>query len=188
MPEEKNIMLVDWHSAEWWMRVYNRELSPVEEGEWDAHRATCETCQQEWSAMHRLDALMQHPPAVPSLSPDFTVVTLQRVKKQQRLRSILGYVAGGLIVAGISLSIFVAFTNAFQTMEQYLSVIFSARYLLFQSFVQIVLGLLEGWRMVLPFFVGFTILIFVLLMPNSALFTFAIYWSSRRQQRQLNAA
>ena len=187
MPDEKDIMLVDWHSDAWWMHVYDGDLSPDEERMWEAHLNTCLTCRQELEAMQRLDYLMQHPPAVPHLSPDFTAKTLQRITRRQRFRRILGYIAGSVIVAVISLSIFVAFTSAFQTLDQYLNVIFSARYLLFSSFVQIILGLIEGWRMLLPFFIGLTILICMLLMPNSALVTFAVVWYSRRQQRQLEA-
>ncbi len=187
MPDKKDLMLVDWHTDAWWMHVYDEDFSPEEGREWEAHLGACETCRQEWDAMHRLDYLMQHPPAVPSLSPDFTVKTVQRIMRQQRLRRILGFIAGSLIVTAISISIFLAFGNAYETLDQYLNVIFSARYLLFSSFVQIALGLIEGWRMLLPSFIGLTILIFLLLMPNSALVTFAVVWYSRRQRMQFEA-
>ena len=187
MPDEKDLMLVDLHSDAWWMHVYDDVLSPEEGCEWEAHLDTCETCRKEWDALHRLDYLMQHPPAVPSLSPDFTVKTVQRITRQQRLRRILGFIAGSVIVAAISFSIFVAFGNAYQTLDQTMNVIFSARYLLFSSFVQIALGLIEGWRMLLPSFIGLAILIFMLLMPNSALVTFAVVWYSRRQRRKFQA-
>ena len=164
MPDEKNLMLVDWHSDAWWMHVYEDDLSDEEGRVWEEHLNTCESCRQEWDAMHRLDYLMQHSPAVPSLSPDFTEKTVRRITRQQRFRRILSIIAGSVIVLAISLGIFVAFSHAFQTVDQYLSVVFSARYLLFSSFVQIFLGLIEGWRMVLPFFIGLSILIFLLLI------------------------
>ena len=107
--------------------------------------------------------------------------------RKQRLRRILAFLVGAIVIAGISLSIFVAFGNAFQTLDQYLQIIFSARYVLFSSLVQIVLGLIEGWRMVLPFFIGLSIFVFLALMPNSALVTFAVVWYARRQQMQLKA-
>ena len=187
MPENKRIMLGDWHSDDWWMHVYEDNLSPEEGRLWDLHLATCETCQQEWAVMHRLDYLMQQSPSIPSLSTDFTSATVQRIMRKQRLRRILAFLVGAIVIAGISLSIFVAIGNAFQTLDQYLQVIFSARYVLFSSLVQIVLGLIEGWRMVLPFFIGLSIFVFLALMPNSALVTFAVVWYARRQQMQLKA-
>jgi hypothetical protein len=59
--------------------------------------------------------------------------------------------------------------------------------MLFSSFVQIVLGLIESWRMMLPFFVGLSILLFMLLMPNSAVVTLVVVWFSRRQKREFQA-
>jgi len=184
MPEKNELLLGDWHSDAWWMHACDEVLSPEEGQQWEEHLNTCENCRQEWEAMHRLDYLMQQPPAVPSLSPDFTAMTVLRITRQQRLRRILSFIAGSVIVTAISFGIFMAFDNAYHTLDQYLRVIFSARFVLFSSMVQIVLGLIEGWRMLLPFFVGLTILICVLLMPNSALVTCAVVWYSRRQQRQ----
>lgn len=185
MPEEK--ILLDWHSDAWWMHVFDDELTPEEGHKWEQHLSTCENCRQEWEAMQRLDVLMQYPPAVPNLSPNFATKTLSLITRQLRLRRILSFIAVSVIVLAISLFIFMVFNNAYTTVDQYLRVIFSARYVLISSMVQIVLGLIEGWRMLLPFFVGLTILIFMLLMPNSALVTFAVVWYSRRQQRRYSA-
>ena len=187
MPEENELQLVDWHSDEWWMHVYEDVLSTEEERMWEEHLSSCSNCQVEWEAMHRLDDLMQYSPVVPELSPAFTANTLQQITRKLRWRRILSIIAGSIILIAVALPIFMAFDSAFQTVEQSLRVIFSARYVLFSSFVQIALGLIEGWRMLLPFFIGLTIFVFMLLMPNSALVTFAVVWYSRRQRRQYQA-
>jgi hypothetical protein len=187
MPEDNKILLVNWHSDAWWMRVCDEELTPEEDCKWEEHLATCEDCQQEWEAMQRLNMLMLQKPPVPSLSPDFTANTLQLIIKQQHKRRILSFIAGGAIVIAVSLLILFAFERAIQTFDQYLSVIYSARYVLFSSLMQIVFGVIEEWRMLLPFFIGLTILLFMWLMPNSALVTFAIMWYSRRQRKQFYA-
>ncbi len=181
MPEKK--ILLDWHSDGWWMHVCDEALTPEEEYLWEQHLSNCENCRLEWAAIQRLDLLLQSPPALPSLSPDFASRTLTQISKQQRLRRILSFIAGSVIVAAVSLGFYVLLQNFYSIADQYLRVIFSARYILISSTVQIVLGLIEEWRMLLPFFVGSTILIFMLLMPNSALVTFALVWYSRRQQK-----
>jgi hypothetical protein len=185
MPEEKNIMLDYWHSDAWWMKVYNHALTSEETRKWELHMVHCEKCRQEWEAARRLEYLLKYPPETPSLSPEFSLQTYQRAIKRLRFRRILSLLIGGLIVTAISLGILFAFSSAFVTLEQYAGVIFSARYMLFSSFVQVVLGLIESWRMLLPFCIGLTILIFVLLMPNSAFVTFAVIWYARKQRRGL---
>lgn len=188
MPEENEILLGNWHSDEWWMHVRDEVLSYEEEIAWQNHLSSCQECREEWNAMQKLNSLLVHAPAVPKLSPEFKINTLQIITRKQRFRRMLSIFVGTVIVAAVSLWIFTAFDNVYQTLEQSFRVIFSARYVLLSSLVQVFLGLIEGWRSSLPFFVGLTILVFMLLMPNSAMVTLAVVWYSRRQQKQFEMA
>lgn len=180
-------MSIDWHSDAWWMRIYDEDISPYEMRLWEAHLATCQTCRLEWAAMQRLDALMEVAPKVPTLAPDFTIKTLLRVNTLNRRRRIITYIAASFIVFVVAMSVFIAFGSAYETLMGYLRVLFSARYLLLSSMVQIMLGLIEGWRSLLPFLVVTPILIALLLMPNSLLVTLGYLWYSRRRQRLVHA-
>ncbi|MDF1512958.1 MAG: hypothetical protein P1S60_04015 [Anaerolineae bacterium] len=186
MPDENKIMSHNWHSESWWMRVFENALSSEEALSWEEHRRSCENCRSEWDALTRFDTLMAHPPVVPDLSPDFASSTIQLVNQKLKWRRLLMILAGNLIVTAISIAIMTMFGNVYQTLEQSLRVIFSARYTLLSSLVQVVMGLIEEWRMVLPLCVGIILILFMVLMPNSALITVAVVWYSRRQRRQFD--
>jgi len=184
MPEKLKMPSQELHSEAWWIRVLDDELTPDEEVRWGAHLLECESCRQELAALARVDLFLSQVPAPPALPADFTDRTVQMIARRQRWRRMLSFLAGSLVVTVASLLVAGVADSMFSSFEQGVGLMFSARALLFHSFVQTVLALLVSWRTILPYLVGTALVAYALVMPNGLLMTFAIVWlSSRRRTR-----
>jgi len=184
MPEKLKMPSQDMHSEVWWIRVLDDELTPDEEVRWEAHLLACESCRQELAALTRVDVFLSQVPAPPALPAGFTDATVQLIANKQRWHRMLSFLAGVLVIAVISLLVVGAAGSMLSSFEQGVGVMFSARAILFHSFIQTVLALLVRWRMIMPYMVGTALVAYALVMPNGLLMTFAFVWlSSRRRAR-----
>ncbi len=181
MPEETKGISQDMHSEEWWVRVMENALSPDEQEAWDRHLSTCVQCQREWAALASVDEFLRLAPAPPPLPRDFTLVTVQRIAEKQRLRRLLSFIAGTLIVAVVAVVVFAVVGYAYTSMERGIGAVISARQILFQSLVHSLVGLILTWKAALPFIVGVTVAVYLVIMPNGMLVTAALFWLSRRR-------
>ncbi|MGC9395189.1 MAG: anti-sigma factor family protein [Anaerolineae bacterium] len=174
--------IADVHSDAWWMRVCEGELSPQEEADWQAHLAQCETCQQEWAALTQVDALLRTAAPPPTLAPDFTARTVERITHKQKLRHMLRFVVGILVlglVAWIGWSFFgVTLANVVHTLE----VMISGRQVLFAALMRTLVGLAVTVKALLPLLLGIAGAIFLFLTPNSILASVVVVWYSRRKR------
>jgi hypothetical protein len=182
MREDLQIPLPDMHSEAWWMRLMDDDLSPREEQLWQAHLEACESCRREWAAWIQADALMRVVPTPPPVPEGFTTRTVQQIVQKQRLRRLLTFLAGALIVAAVSLIVFSFVGSADASLERGLGAVISARQVLFRSLVQTLVSLLLRWKTLLPFVVGTMLCAYVLAMPNGLIVTMGLVWLSRRRQ------
>ncbi len=154
-------------------------LSPDEQEAWDRHLLGCVQCQREWAALASVDEFLRLAPAPPPLSRDFTAVTVERIAQKQRLRRLLSFIAGTLIVAVVAVVVFAALGYAYTSMERGIGAVIFARQILFQSLVHTLVGLIVSWKAALPFIVGATVAVYLVMMPNGLLVTAALFWLSR---------
>jgi len=184
MPEKLKMPSQDMHSEAWWIRVLDAELTPNEEARWEAHLLACESCRQELAALTRVDAFLSQAPAPPALPVDFTGATVRMIANRQRWHRMLSFLAGLLVTAMASLLVVGVAGSVFSSFEQGVGVMFSARAILFHSFVQTMLALLVRWQTILPYIAGTALVAYAFVMPNGLLMTFAFVWlSSRRRAR-----
>ncbi|MCJ7549638.1 MAG: hypothetical protein MUQ30_08145 [Anaerolineae bacterium] len=184
MPEKLKMPSQDMHTEAWWIRVLDDELTRDEAVRWGAHLLECVSCRQELAALTRVDLFLSQASVPPALPADFTDRTVQMIARRQRWRRMLSFLAGSLVVAAASLLVAGVADSMFASFGQGVGVMFSARGMLFHSFVQTMLALLVRWRTMLPYMVGTALVAYALVMPNGLLMTFAIVWlSSRRRAR-----
>jgi anti-sigma factor RsiW len=163
-------------------------LTPEQQRRWDAHLQTCKRCRLEWEALQQVDIWLDEIKAeaetlsAPALSPAFTDETVKCIRQRRRLRSLLHFLAGTLIVALVSALVLVHVGSAVASLEYGLSAVFSARQTLFSSFVNLAVTLIGAWKAALPFLVGFALLTFLLLMPNGVIATLVVFWLAKRNQ------
>jgi anti-sigma factor RsiW len=193
MPEEmkqaslKRYAPPDMHSESWWIRLLDDHLTGEERELWEAHLAHCRRCQEEWAALSQVDAFLRQAPAPPPLQPSFTQTTVARAAQQQRKQRWLSILGGVLIVGLVSALVFALVGSAYAALERGVSVVLSARQILFRSFVHTFVGLVVTWRTVLPFIIGIALVAYLLLMPNGLMVTFGILWLSRRNRQTVPA-
>jgi hypothetical protein len=183
MPEETRAFLEMVHSEAWWIRLIDDDLTQVERRRWHAHLRACEVCRAQLASMQKVDALLRSAPEPPSLSAEFTVVTVQRAMKRQQLRRLLSFLGGVLLVAVVSLVAFWSLGSVFSAVGRGIEAVISARQVLFRSLVHTFVGLILSWKTLLPFVLGLTVLAGLLVMPNGLLVTVAIAWLSSRRSR-----
>ncbi len=121
-------------------------------------------------------------PVPPRLSPDFTIVTTQRILQRQRRRRLLSALVGALIVVAITAVILRYLGAAYMAVESTVSAVLAARQMLFRSLMHTLVGLMVSWRAVLPFVAGLTLLVYLIVMPNGLMVTAALLWLSRRRR------
>lgn len=190
MPDNHNTPRLEepMHGDTWWARALDGSLTPAQQRRWEAHLRTCERCRLEWEALQQvdlwLDEVKTEARAVtpPALSASFTDETVVRIRRKQRLRRLLSFLAGTLIVALVSALVLTQVNAVVASLEHGLSAAFSARQALFNSFVTIAVNLIAAWRAALPFLVGFALLTFLLLMPNGLIATLVVFWLAKRRQ------
>lgn len=183
MPSEE-----DMHNETWWIRLLDGDLTYEEQRRWEAHLSTCLTCQRKWAAHRRLDELMRAVPEPPPLSAQFTEATVNIIHRRQRLRRLLSFLGGGLIVVLVSVLVFAYVGAAYAALEHSLGVVLSARQILFRSLIQTWVGLIVSWKSILPFVIGLTVVTYLLIMPNGVMVTLGLLWLSRRRRPASTAA
>jgi hypothetical protein len=194
MPEEMGDSLYSrmaattMHSEAWWIRLMDDALTPEERLEWEIHLQGCVRCQQEWEMLTVVDRYLVAAPPVPELPPSFTVDTVVCIQRRQRLRKAMSAIAGTLIVVGVTVLVFSYVGAAYSALEWALGAVLSARQMLFRSLMQTFVGLVLGWRAALPYIGGITALIFLLMIPNTALVGGALLWLARRRRLELGLA
>jgi uncharacterized membrane protein SpoIIM required for sporulation len=148
----------------------------------------CERCRLEWEAIQQVDLWLAEVKtearsvSPPALSLSFTDETVRRIRHKQRLRRLLSFLAGALIVTLVSVLVLAQVGSVVASLEHGLSAAFSARQALFNSFVNIMVNLIAAWKAALPFLVGFALLTFLLLMPNGLIATLVVFWLAKRRQ------
>lgn len=170
----------DPHSEAWWIRLLDGELTADERARWDAHLQGCARCQREWEALAIVDLTLGMAPPVPSLPPQFTAATVERIVRKQRTQRLASYLGGAVIVALVSLVIAVSLGSTYVALDRTIGALLSARQIVFRSLVQTLVGLVLSWKALLPYMIGGTIALYLVLMPHGVLVTAALYWFSRR--------
>jgi hypothetical protein len=178
MSSETQVPSIDVHSEAWWIRLMDNELTTMERVRWEAHLERCSDCRQQWEAMSYVDDTLRFAPHPPMLSVGFTAETVDRIVQRRRLRTLLGFVAGTLIVLFVAMFVFAYVGSALGVLERGLGPVVAARQVLFRSVINLVLPLFFGWRAILPFVLGILAVGYILLMPNGLLFTAALIWLS----------
>ena len=174
--------IADVHSDAWWMRVCEGELSPQEEAYWQAHLAQCEACRQEWAALMQVDVFLRTAAPPPMLAPEFTARTVERITHKQKLRHLLRFVVGMVVlglVAWIGWSYFgITLANVVHT----LNVMISGRQVLFAALMRTLVGLAVTVKALLPLLLGIAGAMLLFLTPNSILASVFVVWYSRRKR------
>lgn len=170
------------HTDQWWVRLSADDLTLEERADWEVHLGSCGRCRGMWQRLHRVDDVLRRASPPPELSADFTARTVYRITQRQRLRRLLGFLAGILIVAVVSLVIISYIGAAYTSLERGLGAVISARQLLFRSLVRTIVGLALSWQAAVPFLVATALLTYLLVMPNGVLVTVALLWLSNRHR------
>ncbi len=176
---------LDMHSDAWWIRALDGDLSVNEQVQWEVHLRVCDECRLQWQAMMAVDMLMEQPITVPQLDASFTVATVQKIEEKQRLKRILRFMAGTLIIGLVTLFVFSMVTSALSSVEQVFGVAFSARHTLVNALVDTLVNLVVSWQAILPIAIGGALIAFALLVPNGILA--AVLYTRRRRRAAMEA-
>ena len=170
------------HDEAWWVRLVDGALTDEERRAWQAHLVHCSDCRREWAMVSAVEEALLSAPAPPRLSPDFTIVTTQRILQRQRRRRMLSALVGTLIVVAITAVILRYLGAAYMAVESTVSAVLAARQMLFRSLMHTLVGLMVSWRAILPFVAGLMLLVYLIVMPNGLMVTAALLWLSRRRR------
>ena len=191
---ESKASQVDMHSEAWWHRAVEGALTAEEQRLWGAHRQTCERCRLEWAAIRQIDTWLNEVKVEsaaltpPPLSEGFTNQTVDRIQRTRRLRRLLSFLAGTLIVVVVSVLVTGWATSALTALGRGVNAAISARQVLFSSFVHIAVSLITTWKAALPYLVGFSLLPFLLLLPTVLIATLIVFWLAKRHDTSLGYA
>jgi len=180
--------MTDMHSDAWWMRALEGELSREEEQDWEAHLRQCPSCQREWAAMTQVDMILRTAAPPPLLSDDFAARTVTMITRQQKLRYMLRFVAGFLIVALVAWIGFSYFDATLASLVRAVSVVISGRQILFAAFMRTLVGLAIAVKALLPLILGIAGALFLFLTPNSVLATVVMVWFSQKKRARAASA
>lgn len=172
----------DLHSEAWWVRLMDDDLTAEERARWDVHLWGCTRCQREWEAMAMVDMALGMAPPVPTLPPEFTAATVERIVRIQRSRRLLTIMGGIAVVGLVSLVIALSLGSVWIALDRTIGALLSARQVVFQSLVQTLVGLVLSWKALLPYIVGGTVVLYLMLMPHGVLITAALYWFGQRSR------
>lgn len=167
------------HSDRWLERALDGELSTEEQQWWEAHRATCEACRQEWAALAQLDWMLQRAPAplVPAGFEQRTLARVQRSWRRQRRQTLLtGWLSLFLLIVLVGSLV----TPAFLTLRQAVGLFLAEWTIWLEALARPLIGFLVTVRLTFPLLLLGAGLILLLLIPNGALATLAYVWLNRR--------
>lgn len=174
--------ITDLHSDAWWMRVCEGTLSPQEEADWQTHLTQCEACRQEWAAMAQVDMLLRTAAPPPLLALDFTARTVERITHKQKLRQMLRFVVGALVLGLVAWIGWAYFGAALSSAVRAFVVMISGRQVLFAALMRTLVGLAVTIKSLLPLILGIAGAALLLLMPNSILASVMVVWYARRKR------
>lgn len=180
--------ITDVHSDAWWMRVCEGALSPQEEADWQAHLAQCEACRQEWTALAQVDMLLRTATPPPMLAPDFTAHTVERITHKQKLRQMLQFVVGALILGLVAWIGWAYFGAVLSNAVRALVVMISGRQVLFAALMRTLVGLAVTIKSLLPLLLGIAGAALLFLTPNSILASVMVVWYARRKRAAATTA
>jgi len=172
----------DVHSDAWWMRVCEGTLSPQEEAHWQAHLAQCEACRQEWAALAQVDGLLRAAVPPPMLAQDFTARTIERIAHKNKLRYMLRFVVGMVVLGLVAWIGWSYFGATLAGVVRTLDVMISGRQVLFTALMRTLVGLAVTVKALLPLLLGIAGAMLLFLMPNGILASAALVWFSRRKR------
>ena len=180
---ENNVgSLQELHSEAWWIRLMDDDLTAAELAQWNGHLRGCESCQREWAALAAADEVLEMAAVAMPLPAAFTEATVARIVRKQRLQRSVTYAAGTVIVGLVAVVVVTFLGSAYSALTSCIGAALSARHIVFQSLLQTSVGLLLSWKALLPYLVGSTLALYLVLMPQGVLVTAALFWLSRRRQ------
>ncbi len=180
--------IADVHSDVWWMRVCEGTLSLQEEAYWQSHLAQCEACRQEWAALAHVDNLLRAAAPPPMLALDFTARTVERITHKQKLRHMLRFVVGMLVLGLVAWIGWTYFGATLSGVVRALDVMISGRQILFAALMRALVGLAVTVKTLLPLLLGVAGAMFLFLTPNGLLASVALVWFSQRKRAAGTAA
>lgn len=174
--------ITDMHSDAWWMRVCEGALSPQEEAGWQTHLAYCEGCRREWAAMAQVDTLLRVAAPPPLLPVDFTARTVEHITRKQKLRYMLRFVVGSLVLGLVAWVGLTYFGATLTSLVHALGVMISGRQVLFAALMRTMVGVAVTVKSLLPLILAGTAALLLFLMPNSVLASVAVVWYAQRKR------
>lgn len=180
--------IADVHSDAWWMRVCEGTLSPQEEAYWQAHLAQCEACRQEWAAMAQVDVFLRTATPPPLLAVDFTARTVERITHKQKLRHMLRFVVGVVVLGLVAWIGWAYFGATLAGVVRALDIMISGRQILFAALMRTLVGLAVTVKTLLPLLLGVAGVALLFLTPNSILASVMVVWYTQRKRTASNAA
>ncbi len=178
----------DMHGEAWWMRALDGELTREEQKDWQAHLSQCSACQREWVAMAQVDLILRTAAPPPLLADDFTARTVTMITHKQKLRHMLRFVVGFLIVALVAWIGFSYFDATLASLVRAATVLISGRQILFAAFMRTLVGLAITVKTFLPLIMGIAAALFLFLTPNSVLATVMVARYSQKKRARAAAA
>ncbi len=180
--------ITDMHSDAWWMRACEGALSPQEEAHWQAHLAQCEACRQEWAAMAQVDVLLRTAASPPMLAVDFTARTVERITHKQKLRHMLRFAVGTVVLGLVAWIGWAYFGATLAGVVHALDVLISGRQILFDALMRTLVGLAVTVKALLPLLLGVAGAALLFLTPNSILASVMVVWYTHRKRAAGSAA
>jgi len=167
------------HSDAWWQQAFEGELSPQEAQAWQAHLEECATCRCEWEALAQVDALLATPPPTPPLPADFTARTVAQVMHTRRVRRLLMWLGGFVLVAIVLSAEIYVLATTFSTLERALVAFVTGHAIWLNALRQTLARLLEAGPALLTLTLAATGIVTLFLTPNSVFATLAFIWLTR---------
>lgn len=178
----------EMHSDAWWLRVFEGELSADEGRRWQAHLAQCPTCQAEWNAMTQVEFVLRTAEPPPLLPETFTLQTVTLITRKQRLRRLLSFVTGALILGLVAWAGITYFDASLASLVRAANAVFSSRQVLLTALVRTLVGLAVTFKAIYPLMLGIAGTLLLLLAPNSVFATVAVVWYTRRRRGRKQTA
>jgi anti-sigma factor RsiW len=164
------------------------ELSSDEDRRWRAHLAECQACQAEWNAMVQVDVMLRTAEPPPLLPEAFTAQTVALITRKQKLRRLLSFVTGALILGLVAWVGLTYFDAALASLVRAARAVFSSRQILLTALMRTLVGLAVTIKAIFPLMLGIAGTLLLLLAPNSFFATVAVVWYARRRRGQSQAA
>ncbi len=138
--------------------------------------------------MAQVDMLLRTAAPPPMLALNFTARTVERITHKQKLRQMLRFVIGALILGLVAWVGWVYFGAALSSAIRALVVMISGRQVLFAALMRTLVGLAVTIKSLLPLLLGVAGAALLLLTPNSILASVMVVWYAHRKRAASAAA